>query len=201
MDGGVDMAKGFRRILVVLWITVATALVLALGVLLLRYGYKRYYSAVYPLRFTDEVTAASEEFDVDPSLIYAVIHTESSFQPQVTSSAGAKGLMQLTDSTLEWALNRAGEKGKYTAEDLYDPQVNIHYGVYVITLLGEQFENTETILAAYNAGIGRVGEWLKDTAYSADGIHLDAIPYPETAEYIKRVQNARKQYQELYNIP
>ena len=195
------MIKLLRRIFTVLWICVATALVLVLGALLLRYGYKRYYSAVYPLQFTDEVTAASEEFGVEPSLIYAVIHTESSFQPQVTSSAGAKGLMQLTDSTLEWALNRAGEKGKYTPEDLYDPQVNIHYGVYVLTLLGEQFENTETILAAYNAGIGRVGEWLKNPAYSTDGVRLDTIPYRETAEYIQRVQNARERYQELYNIP
>ena len=195
------MAKGLRRIGTILWIVAVTALVLALGILLLHYGYKRYYSAVYPLQYTEEITAASEEFGVEPSLIYAVIHTESSFQPQVTSSAGAKGLMQLTDSTLEWALNRAGEKGKYTAEDLYDPQVNIHYGVYVLTLLGEQFENTETILAAYNAGIGRVGEWLKNPAYSTDGAHLTAIPYPETADYVERVQNARKRYQELYNLP
>lgn len=195
------MAKFSHRALTVLWRTAATALVLALGVLLLRYGYKRYYSAVYPLQFTQEVTAASERFDIAPSLIYAVIHTESSFQPQVISSAGAKGLMQLTDSTLEWALDRAGEKEKYTAEDLYDPQVNIHYGVYVLTLLGEQFENTETILAAYNAGQGRVSEWLADLTYSADGVHLDTIPYSETADYVERVQSARKLYQELYNIP
>lgn len=195
------MAKTIRSLCTILWVTVVTALILLLGTLLLNYGYKRYYSAVYPLQFTEEVTAASKQFGVEESLIYAIIHTESSFQPQVTSSAGAKGLMQLTDSTLEWALNRAGEQGKYTAEDLYDPQVNIHYGVYVITLLGEQFENTETLLASYNAGIGRVGEWLKNPAYSADGVRLHTIPYPETAEYVHRVQNARKRYQELYNIP
>lgn len=195
------MAKRLRRIGTILWITVATVLLLTLGVLLLRYGYKRYYSAVYPMQYAEEVTNASKEFGVDPSLIYAIIHTESSFQPQVTSSAGAKGLMQLTDSTLEWALSRANEKGKYSPEDLYNPQVNIHYGVYVLTLLGEQFENTETILAAYNAGIGRVGEWLKNPSYSVDGVKLSSIPYPETADYVKRVQNARKQYQQLYNLP
>ncbi len=195
------MANVFRRLFTALWIIVVTALVLALGVLLLRYGYHRFYSAVYPRQYTAEVTAASEEFGVAPSLIYAVIHTESSFQPQVTSSAGAKGLMQITDSTLEWALSRAGEKGKYTAEDLYDPSVNIHYGVYVLTLLGEQFEDTETILAAYNAGMGRVNEWLADPACSTDGVRLNSIPYTETADYVKRVQTARKQYQQLYNLP
>lgn len=194
------MAKPLRSTFKALWITVVAILVLFIGTLLLKQGYKQYYSAVYPLQYTTEVTAASEEFGVESSLIYAIIHTESSFRPQATSSAGAKGLMQLTDSTLQWALSRAGEKGKYTAEDLYDPQINIHYGVYVLTLLGEQFDNTETILAAYNAGIGRVGEWLKNPDYSADGVHLDAIPYQETEDYVKRVQNARKQYQQLYNL-
>lgn len=194
------MAKVLFDTVKILWITAITILVLFLGTLLLQKGYKQYYSAVYPLQFTAEVTAASKEFGVEPSLIYAIIHTESSFRPQATSSADAKGLMQLTDSTLQWALSRAGEKGKYTAEDLYDPQVNIHYGVYVLTLLGEQFDNTETILAAYNAGIGRVSEWLKNPDYSADGTHLDEIPYQETKDYVKRVLNARKQYQQLYNL-
>lgn len=177
-----------------------TAAITVLGTFLLRYGYQRYYSSVYPTQYTEDVTAASERFRVEPSLIYAIIHTESSFDPQVTSSADAKGLMQITDSTLEWALDRAGEQGKYSPEDLYDPSVNIHYGVYVLTLLEEQFDNTQTVLAAYNAGIGRVREWLGDPAYSADGVHLDTIPYPETAEYVKRVQSAQKIYQQLYNI-
>ncbi len=195
------MATPLSKVLNAFWLSVTTLLVLALGIVLLRSGYKRYYRAVYPLNFSDEVMAASEQFDVEPSLIYAIIHTESNFQSQATSSAGAKGLMQLTDTTLEWALSRAGEKGKYTAEDLYDPQVNIHYGVYVLTLIRELYDNTDTVLAAYNAGIGNVGGWLKDTTYSKDGVHLDYIPYTETTQYVKRVNNARKLYQELYNIP
>ncbi len=190
---GFFLLEAFRCVIV-------TAMVLTLGVFILRYGHQRYYSAVYPTQYTDDVTAAAKEFGIAPSLIYAVIHTESSFDPQVTSSANAKGLMQITDETFEWALDRAGEQGKHPPEDLYDPSVNIHYGVYILTLLGEQFDNTETTLAAYNAGIGRVSEWLKDPAHSADGVHLDAIPYHETAEYVKRVLDAQKIYQQLYNI-
>ncbi len=195
------MATTVRWIGNALWHTAVAALVAMLGVFLLRHGYKQYYASVYPMQYTQEVTAASERFGVDASLIYAVIHTESSFDPKATSFVGAKGLMQLTDSTLEWALTRAGEQDKYTPQDLYDPQVNIHYGVYVLTLLREQFESTDTILAAYNAGAGRVKEWLNDTSLSADGIHLDTIPYPETDDYIERVQKARSMYQTLYNIP
>lgn len=194
------MTKPFLALLKALGYVTATAIIAVLGVFLLRYGHRQFYASVYPIQYDKNVTAASEEFDVDPSIIYAVIHTESSFKPQATSSAGAKGLMQITDKTLEWALGRAGEQEKYASEDLYNPSVNIHYGVYVLTLLREQFENTETMLAAYNAGIGRVREWLKDPAHSADGVHLDAIPYHETAEYVKRVLDAQKIYQQLYNI-
>lgn len=56
--------------------------------------------------------AASEEFDIPASLIYAIIHTESSFEEDATSHAQAKGLMQLTDDTFQWALMRAGETGE-----------------------------------------------------------------------------------------
>lgn len=58
----------------------------------------------------------------------------------------------------------------------------------------------QTVLAAYNAGQGRVKEWLKDPAYSADGEHLDAIPYAETAEYVRRVEKTRQRYRQLYRL-
>lgn len=177
-----------------------TAVVLAAGVCLFRVGYRRYFRKVYPLEHEALVEAASEEFDIPASLIYAIIHTESSFEEDATSHAQAKGLMQLTDDTFQWALMRAGETGKYTTDALYDPQVNIHYGVYVLKLLGEQFPDMQTVLAAYNAGQGRVKEWLKDPAYSADGEHLDAIPYAETAEYVRRVEKARQRYRQLYRL-
>ena len=187
----------FRSVL--LWLC-GTAAVLALGVLLLNRGYRRYLMSVYPIDHEELVQQASAAFDVPPSLIYAVIHTESSFEEDALSSANAKGLMQLTDDTFRWALLRAGDTGKYTIEDIYDPAVNIHYGVYVLHLLKEQFPETETVLAAYNAGQGRVREWLDNPDYSADGIRLDRIPYEETAEYVRRVIQAQRRYQTLYGM-
>lgn len=177
-----------------------SVVLLVLAVLLLNRGYHHYLTRVYPMEHASLVNAAAAEYDLPPSLIFAVIHTESSFQEQALSPADAKGLMQLTDDTFNWALSRAGEAGKYTPEDLYDPTVNIHYGVYVLSLLGEQFEYTETVLAAYNAGQGRVSSWLQDPALSADGKRLDSIPYPETNTYVKRVLEAQKRYQTLYHI-
>ncbi len=163
--------------------------------------YKCYMRAIYPVAYSDSVLAAAQEYRVEPSLIYAVIHTESHFQADARSSADAKGLMQLTDSTFLWALDRAGQSGQHTTEDLFDPTVNIRYGVYVLSLFREQFEETVTALAAYNAGQGRVTKWLKDPAYSADGQRLNTIPYKETRDYVQRVLLAQTRYQRLYDIP
>ena len=177
-----------------------SAVLLVLAVLLLNRGYHHYLTRVYPMEHAQLVNDAAGEYNLPPSLVFAVIHTESSFQEQALSPADAKGLMQLTDDTFRWALSRSGETGKYTPEDLYDPAINIHYGVYVLSLLGEQFEYTETVLAAYNAGQGRVSSWLQDPALSADGKRLDSIPYPETETYVSRVLEAQKRYRTLYHI-
>lgn len=194
------MNRPLFRALRAVWRMTVVLVVFALAILLLRTGFKRYYTAVYPIQYKTEVLTASNEFGIKPSLIYAIIHTESSFDPQATSPANAKGLMQLTDDTFGWALKRAGDTNKYTADDLYTPSVNIHYGVYVLTLLGEQFEHTVTVLAAYNAGQGRVSDWLNDTRYSSDGVRLHTIPFEETNNYVKRVLQAQKRYQQLYSI-
>lgn len=177
-----------------------SAVLLVLAVLLLNRGYHHYLTRVYPMEHAQLVNDAAGEYNLPPSLVFAVIHTESSFREQALSPADAKGLMQLTDDTFRWALSRSGETGKYTPEDLYDPAINIHYGVYVLSLLGEQFEYTETVLAAYNAGQGRVSSWLQDPALSADGKRLDSIPYPETETYVSRVLEAQKRYRTLYHI-
>ena len=167
---------------------------------MINYGYTRYFKAVYPIQYADEVQAAADEFGIDPHLIFAIIHTESDFNPDALSSADAKGLMQLTDDTYQWAVERENTGAAADPQNLFDPAVNIRYGVYVLTLLGEQFHNVDTILAAYNAGQGRVREWLADPDYSKDGTTLHTIPYPETADYVRRVQQARRYYQRLYTI-
>lgn len=182
-----------------LWLA-GTVVFLATAVLLLRHSYHHYLTKVYPMEHAAKINEAAAEFDLPPSLIFAVIHTESSFQEEALSPADAKGLMQLTDDTFRWALSRAGETERYTVEALYDPAINIHYGVYVLALLGEQFSCRETVLAAYNAGQGRVSGWLQDEALSDDGVTLKAIPYPETAAYVSRVLEAQERYRSLYNI-
>lgn len=175
-------------------------LLVAAAALLLRAGYVRYMKAAYPLKYDTLVQTWAGEYEIPPSLVYAVIRTESSFDPNAVSRADARGLMQLTEDTLAWAMSKAGDEEPLTAEDLFRPEINIRYGVYVLKLLGEQFKEQDTALAAYNAGMGNVRKWLDDPAYSDDGVHLKDIPYKETREYVVRVRDAQAMYRELYDL-
>lgn len=71
----------------------------------------------------------------------------------------------------------------------------------MLYLLDQQFGDRDTALAAYNAGQGRVKGWLADSRYSDDGVTLREIPFPETAAYGRKIQQAQEMYQELYQIP
>ncbi len=163
-------------------------------------GYRKYLYTAYPLEYTDYIFEISEEYDVTPSLICAVVCTESHFIPTAKSHAGAVGLMQLTPATFRWAQTRAGVKSPLPETALTDPETNLRYGTYTLKLLHEMFEDPIAALAAYNAGQGTVTKWLKDPAYSTDGVHLDTIPYKETADYVKKVKNAQTIYKDLYGI-
>jgi len=155
---------------------------------------------IYPMRFETIVSDAAEEYDLPPSLIYAIIYTESKFDPYAVSTADAYGLMQITEDTYRWVCQRTGQDF-YMVESLYDPFTNISCGAALICLLYERFENTETMLAAYNAGQGKVSEWLQNPTYSQDGVTLSHIPYEETEDYVRRVINTQAIYQQLYNVP
>ena len=109
--------------------------------------------------------------------------------------------MQITDDTYRWALQRAKVEDTYDSNALLDPDTNILIGTYILHLLREDFTQIETVLAAYNAGQGKVHQWLSDPACSADGVTLQHIPYTETADYIDRVLSAQERYQTIYNIP
>ena len=154
----------------------------------------------YPTVYREEIYTAAEAYDLPPSLVYAVIHTESGFAPDVQSSAGAIGLMQVTPPTMEWALMRGGEDTPPTAEALADPAFNIDVGCRVLQLLGQSFEEQDTVLAAYNAGMGNVRKWLSDPAYSDDGETLHTIPFAETRNYVQKVADAKEMYRALYGL-
>ena len=174
--------------------------ILLVCILLISLSIKPIQKLIYPMGYESIVTEMADQYGISPSLIYAIIHTESKFDPHALSPANARGLMQITEDTYQWICQRTGHTF-LDADSLYDPQENIFCGVALVGLLQEQFDPIETILAAYNAGQGKVNEWLKDPICSADGITLQHIPYEETENYVRRVINTQQKYQKLYNIP
>ncbi len=152
----------------------------------------------YPLSYYEIVAEECEKNDLDPALVYGVIRAESGFDPDAVSRAEARGLMQMTPKTFEWVQTMIPGSEELTADDLFDPKVNIQFGCELLSLLLSHYENESTAICAYNAGIGNVDSWLENPEYSSDGVTLDKIPYGETQEYLKRVTENRETYRELY---
>lgn len=153
---------------------------------------------IFPKKFSDYVEKYSAEYNVDENLVYAVIHSESGFEIDALSHKEAKGLMQITESTGAWAAEKIGIED-FEISKLYDPDTNIRIGCWYLAELLKQFDGSvSTAIAAYNAGNGKVSEWLSNEKYSSDGITLDTIPYEETLNYVKRVTLIHKIYEYLY---
>lgn len=150
--------------------------------------------SVYPTEYSEYVEKYSLEYGVPKDVIYAVIKVESNFDPNAESSKGAMGLMQLTPSTFEWLCGKIDTE--FSEQLITDPEINIHAGVWYLSYLYAEFAVWETAYAAYNAGQGTVRGWLEDTEISDRG-HLINIPYPETANYVVKVKQAREMYIKL----
>jgi len=105
--------------------------------------------------------------------------------------------MQLTDTTAEYC---AGNLGITLSEgDIYKPEINIKLGVYFLKRLLDLYDGDEDLaIAAYNAGEGRVNEWLANPEYSTDGETLDSIPYRETERHVEKIRFYKWVYRILY---
>lgn len=144
----------------------------------------------------DTVRSLSEQYDVPEYLLCGVIWSESHFDPEAVSSAGACGMMQMMKPTFDEMRSRLGLTGE---GNIFDPEQNLLCGTYYLHYLYDQFGDWDTVLAAYNAGLTHVIGWLYEPDYSDDGITLKDIPFPETKNYLKKVHLAEKIYDYLYN--
>lgn len=188
------MKKQLKAIICIVIVVV----VVAGSAFVLKKAYNNYLYSTYPIKYKEEVNAASEKYDISQALIYAVIKTESSFEPNARSHAGAVGLMQLTEDTFIWLQTFYKDENDYTFDDLADPAVNIDYGVHLLSILSDMYSDEQTMLCAYNAGLGNVDEWLQDPQYSDDGVTLKKVPFPETDNYRKIVLQNESAYHKLY---
>lgn len=150
-------------------------------------------SLIYPTRFFSTIQKYAEEYHLKPELVCAVIHAESKYDREAVSPKGASGLMQLTESTASWLAKESGLK-EFTYDQIFDQEINIRLGCYYLNKLENQYGDIRVALCAYNAGSGNVDNWLKNPDYSSDGKTLNHIPFSETENYLKRVENNQKIY-------
>lgn len=161
------------------------------------YLYKKVEYHIYPQEYKKSVEDNAVTYNIPENILYAVIKCESNFNSAAVSNAGAIGLMQLMPDTFVWLTNDMTGEGLDEGM-IYDPETNIRYGTFYLSLLYKRYENWETALAAYNAGPGEVDSWLEDEKYSSDGVSLKNIPYKETRLYVKKIIKASEKYLKLY---
>jgi soluble lytic murein transglycosylase len=144
-----------------------------------------------PLDHEDIIRQQAQEKGVDAALIAAVIDTESKFS-DAESSAGARGLMQITPDAAQFIEKQSGGTS-FKLSDLSDPEINIRYGTFLLKELLERYDgDTAAALAAYNAGPGNADEW------GGAGLSVEEIPFPETRAYVELVLERQKEYREKY---
>ena len=150
----------------------------------------------YIIKYSEYVEKYSKEYVVDKYLIYACIKAESNFNEKAESKKGAKGLMQLMDSTgqeIAKGLNMTIDN-----DDLFEPEINIKLGTKYVSRMLQKYENTELALAAYNAGSGNVDSWINSGKIKADGSDAENIPFKETNNYVRKILKDYRIYKELY---
>jgi soluble lytic murein transglycosylase len=140
----------------------------------------------YPLPYDAEVAAAAKASGLPGDWIYAVLRTESLYNPRAVSSADALGLLQVRLKTARYVAKRDGLP-KPERDDLFRPDVNLQLGARYLRELHEKFgSHWIYTLAGYNAGPQHVPEWVPKHELPADA-WVENLPYAETRTYVQRV--------------
>lgn len=172
-------------------------LVLAIIIILLSAFFREtkiIYKSIYPKKYSEQVTRYSKEFNLDENLVYSIIKAESKFKKDAISNKGAKGLMQISDITRDWAIEEL-ELGNI---NIFEPEINIRIGCWYLNRLYKEFGDKNLVIAAYNGGSGNVRKWLDNEDYSRDGENLHNIPFQETSNYVYKVNKNYDMYNKIY---
>ena len=139
----------------------------------------------FDLQYDEYISTCCDEYNVDKSLVYAIVKAESNFDQNAMSNKGAVGLMQIMPSTATFVSQKIGKQ----TFDLTDAKDNLTLGIAYLSYLDKKFDDVKHIICAYNAGEGKVQEWI-----DSGGV----IVFDETKTYLKRVEFNLKVYDALY---
>ena len=158
---------------------------------------KRLLRIVYPMPYRDQIIDAARRVNLDPFLIAGLIRQESSFNPRARSAAGAIGLMQVMPATGRILARAEGISG-YSDASLTDPAINIRLGARYLRDMIQLHNGIVETLAAYNAGPTPVARWSKLPERRDEELFVERIPYEETRDYVRIVQQNARIYEALY---
>ncbi len=150
--------------------------------------------------FEDLVLQAAEKEDLDPLYLFAAIRQESLFDIGVTSSAGARGLMQIMPATGAELAADLNWPPYYTVDDLFRPYVSIQLGAHYLGRNKRYFDGDLTAaLAGYNGGPGNAQTWRELAAGDPD-LFLEVVRFSETRLYITQIADFYNIYKRLYAV-
>lgn len=152
----------------------------------------------FPEAYRDLFMHWGRETRVDPYLLMGIARRESAYNPDALSPAGARGLMQIMPGTATQLSRQLGiaDPGPY---GVLDPALNVRMGsTYIRNMLDRYRGNRLAAAAAYNAGPGRVDNWLADAPEEFD-LFVESIPFRETRDYVQAVLSYRVIFESLAN--
>jgi soluble lytic murein transglycosylase len=154
-----------------------------------------------PRPFRELIETRAREAGLAPELFYGLIRTESAFQPEIVSRAGAMGLTQLMPATaadMAGRIKRRGGSDYMENLDLGDPEINTAIGAYYLNYLQGLLDHPLLAILAYNGGLSRVRRWRSSQSALPGDLFLETVEYRETREYGRRVISAAALYGYLY---
>ena len=152
---------------------------------------------LFPINYWPLIKRYSNEHQLDPYVVAALIAQESTFTADVKSSANAYGLMQLLPSTGRQYAKRLGLP-RFSLGMLTTAEQNIKMGTAYFADLVKQFGGLHFALATYNAGPSRIAKWIAAKPGLERDEFIDDIPFPETQNYVKRILGTAEDYRRLY---
>lgn len=141
----------------------------------------------FPMAYRDGLVREAKARGLHSSWVYAITRQESAFMPTIRSHAGAMGLMQLMPATAKETARRYNIP-LASPQAVLNPDTNIKLGTAYLDQVMRQFSGNRILAsAAYNAGPGRVRQWLRDSQHLPYDVWIETIPFDETRQYVQNV--------------
>ncbi|HBM07574.1 lytic murein transglycosylase [Pseudomonas sp. Choline-3u-10] len=155
----------------------------------------------FPMAHRSSLVNAAKAREIHPSWVFAITRQESAFMADARSHVGATGLMQLMPATAKETAKRFGIPLS-SPQQVLNPNINIQLGAAYLSQIYGQFNGNRVLAsAAYNAGPGRVRQWLKNADHLPFDVWVENIPFDETRQYVQNVLTYSVIYGQKLNSP